>query len=144
MLVQGQGEPAFKATFGDHDYPSYADAQKRYYSEGAFGGWQTQYISAYATMHPWEDFAESFAAYLAIVSVLDMALHTGVADSCDRTQADLPVMLDRYIRLGVLLNEMNRAMRLLDVVPEVFAPPIVVKMRFVHELVRGAAIPFIS
>ncbi len=137
MLVKGRCESEFKAVFGDHENPTYSDAQQHYYTNGPASGWQSNYISAYATMHPWEDFAETFAAYLDMVSVLDTALHMGVGDSLDPTQAELPAMVDRYVKLGVVLNEMNRAMGLIDLVPEIFAPLIIGKLGFVHDLCRA-------
>ncbi len=136
MLIQNQREAEFQAAFGDHTCPSYADAQQRYYREGPPHGWQSSYISAYATMHPWEDFAETFAAYLDMVSVLDTAFHMNLGESLDPTRGALSDMVDRYIRLGVVLNEMNRAMGLLDLVPEIFTPPIVAKLNYIHELIR--------
>jgi len=48
-------------------------------------------------------------------------------------------MVERYVSLGIVLNEMNRAMGLIDLVPEILLPPIIAKMQFVHELVRAAA-----
>jgi hypothetical protein len=47
-------------------------------------------------------------------------------------------MVSRYIHLGVVLNEMNRAMGLLDLVPEVFVPPVIAKLGFIHDLLRQA------
>lgn len=138
MLVPGYFEADFKATFGDHETPAYADAQQKYYQDGPLADWQPRFISAYATMHPWEDFAETFATYLDMVSVLDTAMHMGVSDGCDITQANLPAMVEQYALLGVVLNEMNRAMGLIDLVPEVFAASIVTKLQFVHDLVRAA------
>ena len=35
--------------------------------------WQDRHVSAYATAHPWEDFAETWAHYLHIVDSLEMA-----------------------------------------------------------------------
>lgn len=141
MLVEGHCEPQFKTIFGDHENPLYADAQKNYYENGPASDWKSNFISAYATMHPWEDFAETFAAYLDMVSVLDTALHNGVGNSLDPVTAELQEMVDRYIGLGVVLNEMNRAMGLIDLVPEVFVPSVVVKMGFVHDLIRAIANP---
>ena len=137
MLVPNRCEQEFKAVFGDPENPSYADSQQLYYQDGPPIGWQADYISAYATMHPWEDFAETFATYLDIISVLDTALHMDVGQSLDPTLADLPTMVSRYIRLGVVLNEMNRTMGLLDFVPEIFTPPVVAKLGFVHDLLRA-------
>ena len=140
MLVRDICERECKLVFGDHDDPSYADAQKMYYEIGPKLNWQAEYVSAYATMHPWEDFAETFATYLDMVSVLDTAWNAGIHGVCEPTTADLPAMVDAYIRLGVVLNETNRAMGLIDLVPEILTPPVVTKLQYVHDLVRTAAI----
>ncbi|APZ95294.1 zinc-binding metallopeptidase family protein [Fuerstiella marisgermanici] len=141
MLVQDVSEQECKAVFGDHENPSYADAQQKYYKDGPTAQWQKNYVSAYATMHPWEDFAETFATYLDMVSVLDTARHMGVDENCDPLTAALPMMVRRYAELGVVFNEMNRSMGLTDLVPEIFGPPIVTKLQYVNDLVRTAARP---
>ena len=41
--------------------------------QGAPDGWEQRYVSAYATMHPWEDWAETFAHYLHIRDTLQTA-----------------------------------------------------------------------
>ena len=133
MLVKGRREAESKAAFGDHDHPTYAEALDAYYKNGPPNGWWNTHVSAYATMHPWEDFAETWARYLAMASALDTAYHSGFAAEPDF--ADLDGMLLEYRRLGIGLNEMNRSTGLLDAVPEVFPPPVVEKLRFVHRLV---------
>lgn len=87
-------------------------------------------------MHPWEDFAETWAAYLDMASALDTAQHTGFGGHQDPVSADLEALVRRYQELGIALNEMNRAQGLLDLVPEVFVPAVIDKLRFIHELVR--------
>jgi hypothetical protein len=62
----------FRVLFGD-DRQDYGEALKRHYDEGAPANWQDTYISMYATMHPWEDFAETWAHYLHIVDTLETA-----------------------------------------------------------------------
>jgi hypothetical protein len=141
MLIQGQREPEFQAAFGDHNNPPYAQAQQHYYQNGPRADWRSNFISAYATMHPWEDFAETFATYLDMVSVLDTALRMNVFESCDPLQTELPAMVKQYAKLGVVFNEMNRAMGLTDLVPEIFGPPVVAKLQYVHQLIRSAARP---
>jgi hypothetical protein len=139
MLVQQRCERDFAAVFGDHAGLSYAEAKRRYYEQGPAPGWQATHISAYATMHPWEDFAETFAAYLDMVSVLDTAFHADVFAGSDPTREPLATMLDEYVRLGLVVNEMNRAMGLMDLVPEVFTTATTGKLEFVHGLVRRSA-----
>jgi len=52
-----------RATFGD-DREDYDTALQRHYAEGVPAQWRDSFVSAYATTHPWEDFAETFAAWL--------------------------------------------------------------------------------
>lgn len=139
LLVKDSCEDEFKAVFGDHENPTYAASQKIYYKDGPGPDWQSRFVSSYAAMHPWEDFAETFATYLDMVSVLDTAMNMNVQPSCDPAQSGLAEMVSNYIRLGVLLNEMNRAMGLIDYVPEILVPPVVVKMQFIHDLIRNAS-----
>lgn len=136
LLVAGQCEPEFVQVFGDHNNPAYDAAMKQYYANGPDPDWTSRYISAYASMHPWEDFAETFAAYLDVAAVLDTADHLGFAEAVDPVASELDDMVTRYQILGVKLNELNRAMGLIDFVPEVFNAVVVEKMRFVHDLVK--------
>ncbi len=140
-LVQGRCDGEFRAAFGDPQQLPYAEALDRHYREGPPPDWRQRFLSAYAAMHPWEDFAETFAAYLDMASVLDTALHMGFADGRDPTTADLDDLAARYRHLGVLLNELNRAVGLIDLAPDVLVPAVVEKLRFVHRLVRDGRRP---
>lgn len=135
LLVRGRAEDECKAAFGDHDQSSYAQALERHYQAGPPGDWRQRYVSAYATMHPWEDFAETFSTFLDMVCLLDTARHLGFCeiDVASRPAAD--VMTVEYQRLGMALNEMNRAVGLGDAVSIVLAAPVVEKLRFIRRLV---------
>ncbi len=63
--------------FGD-ERADYGQALQRYYKEGPRADWQDHYVSAYATAHPWEDFAETWAHYLHIVDALETARSYGI------------------------------------------------------------------
>jgi hypothetical protein len=58
--------------FGD-ETSDYQAALDRHYRDGAPAGWAETHISEYATMHPAEDWAETFAHYLHIGAVLETA-----------------------------------------------------------------------
>jgi hypothetical protein len=135
VLVKGRREAECIAVFGDHEHPTYAEALEIYYKDGAPADWPKSYISAYATMHPWEDFAETWATYLDMVSGLDTAEYNGFGGTADPANADVNAMITRYQQLGIALNEINRSMGLLDVVPEVFVQPVIGKLQFIHQLV---------
>jgi hypothetical protein len=136
MLVKGRREDLVKPVFGDHEHPTYAEALDAHYKIGAPADWANEFVSPYATMHPWEDFAETWGTYLDMVSELDTADHHGFGGTDDPVHANLVQMVRQYQELGIALNEINRSAGLLDVVPEVFVPPVVEKLRCVHELVQ--------
>lgn len=138
MLIRDKQEEAFTQVFGDYQHPTYEQAREQHYRNGPPPNWQTGYISAYATMHPWEDFAETFAKYLAIVSVLDTARHSGFGDGVDPTNAGIMEMTKSYQKLGLVLNEMNRAMGLMDLMPELLVPPVMEKLEYIHRLILKA------
>ena len=79
--------------FGDHERPTYSEALDHYYQNGPLANWSERYISAYATMHPWEDFAETWAAYLDMVSCLDTAQHVGFGGEVHAVDAPCDAMI---------------------------------------------------
>jgi hypothetical protein len=137
ILVRGRDDARCKAVFGDHENPTYQEALEAYYQNGPLPDWRERFVSAYSTMHPWEDFAETFATYLDMTSVLDTAFHHGFLPTRPHF-GDFDAMILQYKVLGVGMNEVNRTMGLLDLVPEVFVEPVREKMRYVHDLVKGA------
>jgi len=147
VLIRGRREDECIAVFGDHNSPTYSEALERHYKEGPPSDWATNFISAYATMHAWEDFAETWATYLDMTSALETAEYNGFGGQRDPVHADLDAMVTRYQQLGIALNEINRSLGLLDLVPEVFVPPVIEKLRFIHQLVQwgraenGALLP---
>ena len=136
--------------FGD-ERTSYQDAIKRHYAVGAPADWQASFISEYATMHPWEDFAETFAHYLHITGTLQTAsaigIHLDAAATVRDTDvdpllsyADEPVhrLLSDWDSLSQAFNRINRAMGHGDLYPFQLPAPVRTKLRFVHDLVTRA------
>lgn len=134
--------------FGD-ERASYQDALKRHYASGAPAHWQDSFISEYATMHPWEDFAETFAHYLHIVGTLQTAAAIGMhLDAGASTQRDTDVeprddyaaepigrVLADWAAMSQALNRVNRSMGLGDLYPFTITPPVQRKLGFIHEIV---------
>ena len=135
VLISGQRESACRAVFGDHNVP-YQDALNRYYQNKPHLGWELEYVSAYASMHPWEDWAETFALYMDMVSSLETAHNFGFLPGPRSPFESFDPMVIEYQRLGIAMNEMNRTMGLIDLVPEVLARAVIEKMRFVDGLLR--------
>lgn len=133
LLVKPYQLEAFHELFGNEENPTYADAQKAYYANGPKANWQQQYVSGYASMHPWEDFAESFATYLDMVAIVTTADH--FEEEKQRFEAyDFDELFEAYREIGIMANEFNREIGLLDLVPEVFTEPVIEKLRFMHTL----------
>jgi hypothetical protein len=138
LLVEGKCERDFQKLFGGHANLSYADAMAAYYQNGPREGWPGSFISAYASAHPWEDFAETFALYLDIIAVLDTASHLFKSIRANFRGRSVKPLVERYQEIGILENEFNRTMGLIDLVPEVIVPPVVAKLEFIHKIVKGA------
>ncbi|NAZ38118.1 putative zinc-binding metallopeptidase [Rubellimicrobium sp. CFH 75288] len=139
VLVDEGGERArFEALFGDPD-ADYGAAIERHYREGAPPDWQERHVSAYATMHPWEDWAETFAHWLHMTDGLDTALRYGLAQGVDPYGGGDPMdaLVSAWIPLALAMNAMNRSMGQPDFYPFVLAPAVREKLAFVHDLAHG-------
>lgn len=146
LLVQDDPErlASFREVFGNELNPEYNSAMNAYYTGPFRSGWSDQFVSAYATMHPWEDFAETFNAYLDMRAVLDTANHFGIrSETLLKTKSSeaFDRMIFGYMVTGLVANELNRDLGLPDLVPEVFTETVRSKLRWIHELVGQHANP---
>ena len=151
LLVRDGGNlDACRAVFGD-DTLDYGQALQAHAANGAPADWQAAFVSSYATAHPWEDFAETWAHYLHIVDTLEMAASFGlrVAPKVARTDdldADIDfdpynvdsveTLIDAWLPLTFAVNSLNRCMGSPDLYPFVLSPPAITKLGFIHDLVR--------
>jgi hypothetical protein len=141
-----------RAIFGD-DREDYAAAMDRHYREGARAGWEASHVSAYATMHPWEDWAETFAHYLHIRDALQTAEAYGMRvdgpqvattdveplhSDPEAPVADLEALIDAWLPLTYALNAINRSMGAADLYPFVLTREVQRKLAFVDRCVRAA------
>jgi hypothetical protein len=141
LLVQNHRQRLRECTqiFGDHNLPPYAEAMTAYYQNGPRPDWAESFISPYASAHPWEDFAETFALYLDVVEVLDTATHLYKSVNAKLRGRSVAPLVAQFLEVGILGNEFNRAMGLIDLAPKIVAPPVVEKLEFIHKLVKNAA-----
>ncbi|HWF35450.1 MAG TPA: putative zinc-binding metallopeptidase [Solirubrobacteraceae bacterium] len=154
VLVQrraGELERA-RALFGD-DRVDYESTLQRHYRDGPAPDWSERHVSAYATMHPWEDWAETFAHYLHIRDTLETAAAFGLVvagpdGSEDGLLSSVPVteagdrpfeaIIADWLPLTYALNAINRSMGHEDLYPFTLAPTVIDKLAFVHQRVRAA------
>jgi hypothetical protein len=141
----------YRKLFGDERL-DYAEALKRHYSEGAPGDWQRRFVSTYASSHPWEDWAETWAHYLHMADSLETAAACGL--SLKPRRADEPAMrsaqadsagsfekmVEAWFPLTYVLNNLNRGLGLPDGYPFVLSTPALEKLRFVHGVIEAARV----
>lgn len=143
----------FRKVFGDES-ADYKQALEKYYQQGPAAGWEERNVTAYASLHPWEDWAETWAHYLHMVDVMETAASFGLGMNPDGAQNDAPQkvegemsrchrdfdkLLNDWRPLTLALNSINRGMGLPDLYPFVIAETAVEKLRFVHRVIEGSA-----
>ncbi|MCV7193585.1 zinc-binding metallopeptidase family protein [Mycolicibacterium brumae] len=127
----------FAELFGDPDL-DYQAALDRHYSQGPPAGWEDSFVSSYATMHPAEDFAETFAHYLHIRDTLDTAAAFGLAPANAGYDGKLlglsafDSLIEMWLPLVWSLNMVNRSMGRDDLYPFVLPPAVLQKLQFLH------------
>ncbi|MFT3689944.1 zinc-binding metallopeptidase family protein [Paenirhodobacter sp.] len=152
LVRDGGATEAFRAMFGDESL-DYGAALQHHYENGAPPDWPQEYVSSYATMHPWEDWAETWAHYLHMVDTLETAAAFGMeidpgVDEEGELTADINFdpyrvrnvkrLLAAWMPLTVALNAMNRSMGMADIYPFTLPEPVQRKLAFVHDLVATA------
>jgi hypothetical protein len=136
--------PRFRALFGDPD-ADYQAALDRHYRCGTPPGWEKDYVSSYATMHPAEDWAETFAHYLHIRDTLDTAAAFGFAPSGATFErrglgrSGFDSIIEMWLPLAWALNMVNRSMGRHDLYPFVLPAVVLEKMRFIRTVIDEMA-----
>lgn len=153
QLVKGSDKlGAFTAMFGDAD-ADYAEALQAHYRNGAPPDWRDNFISAYASSHPWEDFAETWAHCFHMVDGLETAkvfgvnpafqLGTGAEKAAEpsfdpyRAISIRPVIAS-WVPLTVAINSLNRSLGQPDFYPFVLTAKVAAKIDFVLRLIVSA------
>jgi hypothetical protein len=150
VLVRDGGRiDDFRAVFGDES-ADYASALQAHYARGDDGSWRENFVSLYASSHPWEDFAETWAHYLHIIDTLEMAGAFGIAvnpalarDPALRSEvdfdpyraSDIEALVETWLPLTYAVNSLNRAMGQPDLYPFILPPAVIRKLGFIHGLV---------
>ena len=129
----------FRLVFGD-ETENYQAALAAYYARQNWSDDPASHISMYATSHPWEDWAETFAHFLHIVSTLDSM--AGLPLSLDARaqhtlndpylESDFGALLELWTQLALTINRLNRSLGLPAAYPFDISPAVEGKLHLVH------------
>jgi hypothetical protein len=149
LVDEGGQIEAFRRTFGD-ERADYGQALQAHYARG--GGvpnWQDHYVSAYASSHPWEDWAETWAHYLHMVDLLETAAsyntrvrvpREGIAldeviDPLGGGVPEFDVLVEQWVPVTLLVNSLNRSLGQEDAYPFALSVGALQKLRCVHDII---------
>jgi hypothetical protein len=153
LIANGARLEAFRRLFGD-ERADYGAALQQHYQMGPRWGWQDSFVSAYAGVHPWEDWAETWTHYLHMIDTMEMAAACGVSirpgragepalanvpDTAGTASSSFHRLISGWFPLTYVLNNLNRGMGVADAYPFVLSPVVVEKLRFVHDAVVAVA-----
>ena len=155
LIEHSASARSFRRMFGD-ERNDYNAALKAYYDQGPPSDWQTRFLSAYASAHPFEDWAETWAHYLHMIDTIETAAACGL--SLKPPRADEPHLkklppfvasqevpfkrlIDSWFPITYALNNFNRGLGLADAYPFVLPTPAIAKLKWVHDLVRRRTNP---
>jgi hypothetical protein len=142
----------FRELFGD-ERQDYAAALQQNYEQGPPVNWADLHISSYASIHPWEDWAECWAHMMHVLDSLDTALRFGLCgeeveqvyepftinDLYDPNTPDAQrviLLVNSWVQLTTVLNELARSMGQQDFYPFVMSRPVLRKMHFIQMIVK--------
>lgn len=145
---------AFRSLFGD-ELADYQEAMSLYYQQGASPDWPQSFVTAYASMHPWEDWAETWAHYLHMMDAVDTARsfhidiegHVPVAfyqpSSCvlpqpfdEEDPQEFLEIVNEWIRISPPLNEMASSLGQNMLYPFALSETTIRKMFFIHCMIQ--------
>ena len=149
LVDEGGHIEEFRRTFGD-ERADYGQALQAHYARGgSVPDWQDHYVSAYATSHPWEDWAETWAHYLHMVDLLETAASyntrvsvpgqgVGLDEVIDPLDAGFPefdALVEHWVPVTLLVNSLNRSLGQEDAYPFALSVGALQKLRCVHDII---------
>jgi hypothetical protein len=151
LIKDRASNESFRQLFGD-ERADYGTALRTHYEQGPPGDWQSRFVSGYASSHPWEDWAETWAHYLHMFDTVETAAACGLSLKPRRTDepalANAPALaagrrppfgrvIESWFPVTYALNNLNRGLGLADAYPFVLSTPAIDKLRFVHDVIAG-------
>ena len=149
LIDEGGRIESFRQVFGDERLDYQKALQDHYARGGTVPDWQDSFVSQYATAHPWEDFAETWAHYLHMVDLLETAASYNtrlripgqeveieeVVNPLETGRPDFDTLVEQWVPLTLLVNSLNRSLGQEDAYPFALSAGALDKLRYVHDVI---------
>jgi hypothetical protein len=140
----------WREVFGD-ERRDYAEAMRAHYHEGPPRNWQEEYVSPYASAHPLEDFAETWAHYMYVLALVPSTNARQSRVGRDRDALALGMVAVREAGFRALLRRClpallrarrgrRKAREANDLRPIAPPPRVMRKLAWVHRLVQDSLV----
>jgi hypothetical protein len=142
----------YRQLFGD-ERADYGQALKQHYASPRTD-WQESFVSAYASAHPWEDWAECWAHYMHLQDGLETAAAWGLQLNhampgsppiqaspllCQQEKGVVEAaLIERWLPVAQFVNAMSRSLGIHDGYPFIVSAPVIEKLEFIHQVVCAA------
>ncbi len=147
LIADSEWIDGYRELFGD-ERQDYSESLKKHYENGAPADWEQHFISTYASSHPWEDWAETWAHYLHMIDTLETAHACGLSlkprkkEEPEMVITAPPLKIDSFdeivsdwFALTYVLNSLNRSVGTPDSYPFKLPTPVQEKLHFIHKVV---------
>jgi hypothetical protein len=151
LIDSGGRVENFREVFGDEQQDYQQALQDHYARGGTRPEWQDQFVSEYASAHPWEDWAETWAHYLHMVDLLETAASNNmrltvpgqengveeVINPLETGRPDFNTLVEQWVPLTLLVNSLNRSLGQEDAYPFALSVGALQKLRYVHDVISA-------
>jgi hypothetical protein len=149
LVDEGGRTESFREVFGDERQDYQQALQAHYGRGGTVPDWQDSFVSQYASAHPWEDWAETWAHYLHMVDLLETAASyetrlripgqdaevEEVVNPLETGHPDFDTLVEQWVPLTLLVNSLNRSLGQEDAYPFALSAGALDKLRYVHDVI---------
>lgn len=152
LIAESDWVNEYRELFGD-EQQDYSEHLKNYYMNGPPADWEARFISAYASAHPHEDWAETWAHYLHMMDALETAQECGLSlapgkeSTTEKGIGELSIFDDTFddvianwFALTYVLNSLSRSVGMPDAYPFKLSTPVQSKLYFIHKVVTSQVI----
>lgn len=139
FIAEGNRLGSFRERFGD-ERADYQQALSKHYARSPGQAWEMNFISNYASSHPWEDWAETFAHFLHMRDLLETSRAVGLLRERDPGKIqDFSETMEEWLATSFRLNQLGRSIGSGDLYPFILTPTVIAKMAYINMVITESA-----